>query len=420
MSTASPGMRDRRRLRVLVLARNYPNAALPLLGLWTRGLVQCTTRFADVTVIAPIPYAPPMPALGPLTYYSRHRSVPRRRWDGDVEVLHPRMLVGPRASTARVEAWAYGAAVAPLVGALHHRTRFDLIHAHFTYPDGVVATALGRVLGIPTVISEHAPWTPWMEHDRVARRQGGWAAGACAAHVPVSRYVDRTIAAVTGVRNSRPDPVPPVVDGALFCPDGGGDRRADQILFVGAVRHSKGVDVLVEALPALARRRPGTRLVMVGEPFYASQRRELDAVLERARALGLAEHVEVVGAKAPAEVARLMAQSAVLVVPSRAESFGAVVIEALACGTPVVATRCGGPEEILNPTVGCLVAPEDPAGLAAALADVLEGPDRYDAGKLREHALVHFGVDVAAGKLAEIYRGVLGRRRAASAEIASA
>src|SRR5258708_6427399 len=98
-----------RRLRVLVLARNYPNSALPLLGLWTDETVRCTTAFADVKVISPVPYAPPRAPAA----YARFRGVPRSCWRDGVEVFHPRMLVGPGNTTHDVESIAYAAAVAP-------------------------------------------------------------------------------------------------------------------------------------------------------------------------------------------------------------------------------------------------------------------------------------------------------------------
>src|SRR5262249_4592836 len=108
----------------------------------------------------------------------------------------------------------------------------------------------------------------------------------------------------------------------------------------------------------------------------------------------------------------LMAQSAVVVLPSRAESFGATLIEAMACGTPVVATRCGGPEEVVTREVGQLVPPEDPAALAAALAAVLDRPAQYDPAGLRSYALERSGPPAVSRQLAECYEAALeGRLR---------
>jgi glycosyltransferase involved in cell wall biosynthesis len=299
------------------------------------------------------------------------------------------MLLGPGNTMHDVESIAYAAAVAPTARRLRDRFAFDLIHAHFTYPDGVVACRLGRAHGVPVVISEHAPWLPWMQHRPIVRRQAIWAARSCASHVPVSNYVRRTIAAVSG-EDCSGDPLGVPVDGRIFrSPEL--RTRLRQLLFVGATRHTKGVDVLLDAMARLGPRYGEIRLAMVGDAFYTAYARCEAQLMAYARRLGIEHRIDRYGGRSRREVAALMAQSAVLVVPSRAESFGAVLIEALACGTPVVATRSGGPEEIVTPGLGEIVEPEDPAGLATALMSVLDHPERYDPLRLRREALARFG-----------------------------
>jgi glycosyltransferase involved in cell wall biosynthesis len=389
-------------IRVLVLARSYPNPEFPLLGIWTQRAVRCTAGFAEVKVISPVPYLPPLPRVSGLEYYSRFRRVCSIEWDRDVEVMHPGILVGPGQSAYPLEAAAYALTVRRLAGALRRRFPFDVIHAHFTYPDGVAACALARRYGVPVVITEHAPWTPWMRQARLIRRQAKWAARSCDALLPVSAHVGRTIQELASdVPIAQPLHIP--LDAELFHPLLGGSRDPNQLLFVGAIRHVKGVDVLVDALETIRQDRPGVRLVIAGEPFYRNYRRDTDLLEERIQHLGLGDYVEFVGAKTPPEVARLMAQSAVVVLPSRHESFGAVLTEALACGTPVVSTLCGGPEEIVAPDVGILVAPDDPVALAAALSRVLDNPQSYPAERLRSFALARFGSEAFTAKLAAQY-----------------
>lgn len=397
---------ERPDLRLLVLARSYPSPELPALGLWTQRLVHCVTGFAEVKVVSPVPYAPPMPPIARLAYFERFRRVARRRWDGPVEVLHPRMVVGPGASTVALEPLSYALAAGPAVSRLRRRFPFDMIHAHFTYPDGIVACMLGRRYGVPVMITEHAPWLPWMERAPLVRRGAAWAAHTCDALVPVSNYVRRTILDVMDADVTVGDPLPVLVDGEVFKPSANGCRKGMQLLFAGAVRHSKGADVLIEALAHLRGRFPDIRLVMAGDSWYRSYQRQFEQTLSRVTELGLEGCVEVVGQKSPADLAQLMSESAALVVPAREESFSAVAIEALACGTPVVATRCGGPEEIVTPAVGRLVPSEDPVALADALADVLDAPERYRPDALRRYALERFGAATVAALLADRYASV--------------
>ena len=123
-------------LKVLVLARSYPNAVLPNLGLWVERLVQQVARTCPVRVISPVPYCPPLPVR---KEYSRFREVSKQTYTGGVPVYHPRLLLGPGRSTYNLEALAYYFSVRKLVAGLWREFRFDLIHAHFSYPDGVVA-----------------------------------------------------------------------------------------------------------------------------------------------------------------------------------------------------------------------------------------------------------------------------------------
>lgn len=394
-------------LRVLVLARNYPNNAMPRLGLWTERLVQCVTDSCEVRVVAPVPYAPPVP-WGPVSrYFGRFRNVSRTSVRGGVAVAHPRFLAGPGSLLRPFESFLFGASVAPVIHRLRREFPFDLIHAHFTYPDGVVASVLGQAFHVPTIITEHAPWYPWMRQEHVVRAQSVWAARRSRFHVSVSEFVRRQVVEVAGIEaTSRV--VPNVVDTSVFHVDPTKSRTPGQILFVGAIRHCKGVDVLFEALrdPSLAD--PHVRLLVAGEPLYEGYRREVDWLKERAVALGIAHRITWLGGRSPAEVAALMRQSSVVVLPSRAESFGAVLIEAMACGTPVVATRCGGPEEIVTPGTGRLVEPEVPRVLANAIADVLDNNARYVPNELESYAVDRFGPHVIAGQLRTLYSTAMG------------
>jgi len=130
--------------------------------------------------------------------------------------------------------------------------------------------------------------------------------------------------------------------------------------------------------------------------------------------LGLDAHVEFVGMKPPAEVARYMQESALLVLPSRRESFGSVLVEALACGTPVVATRCGGPEDIVNDSVGKLVSAENAEELANAIASVMNHRDRYVPLQLRQYALNRFSWPRLANWTMDLYRAALADRHLTS------
>jgi teichuronic acid biosynthesis glycosyltransferase TuaC len=393
-----------RRLNVLVLSRNYPNPVLAHQGLWVQRQTHALARLGcDVAVVAPHPYWPPIP--GP-DEFTRLRQVPHQRREGTVDVFHPRFITGPGYSTYLADGASTYAAVRATVRRLHAARRLDIIHAHFSYPDGVVAVALGRSLGIPVVVTEHVLWKPWMENYPLVRRQAAWAVRHAAACVAVSKAVRDTMNAFIPP-GPRIDVIPIGVDGTVFPlktprDAGGGDR----ILFVGWVNYIKGIDVLLDSMSLLVRERPNVHLTIVGGALFRHKMVQQEQLLQKVRDAGLDPYVTFAGPRDADGVAQFMRDSDVLVLPSRRESCGSVLLEALSSGTPVVATRCGGPEEIVTSGVGVLTPVEDPAALADGLRDVLDRRGAYEPARLRDYALANFSWDRLAQSYADLYRSV--------------
>ena len=392
--------------RVLVLARSFPSPLFPTLGLWT---ARPTAALADghaMTVVSPVPYCPPLPKTAATEKYLRFRRIPAAStWHG-VPVHHPRLLTGPGTSLYAFEARAYEKAVTAYLRSAGEGFPFDLVHAHFSYPDGAAARRIAERFSVPFVVTEHAPWTPqWMKRVGV-RREAVDTVRAAARVVAVSTAVRTTIHEWTD-SSVEVDVIPVGVDAEDF-PMRTQPARGNQLLFVGFINYMKGIDVLLEAMALLRERGADVRLALVGGGFYRDTLKQERSLRALASSLGVNDSVTFLGRRPPEEVSRLMAECAAVVLPSRAESFGAVLIEALACGTPVVATRCGGPEDIVNPDVGVLVPPEDASALASGIEHVLGNTEAYDPQRLRAHALTKFGLPGVANRYAQVYRSALG------------
>lgn len=386
--------------KILVLSRNYPNNVLPTMGLWVQRLVRHAQPYAEHQVVSPVPYCPP---LIPIEEYARFRRIPRRVHDAGIEILHPRFLLGPGRALYNLEAFSYYLAVRRTVEQLHTQFNFNVIHAHMSYPDGVVASWLGRRYGVPVVITEHAMWTRWMDENRFVRRLAVAAVQRCAYTIAATPTLKESIVRFAGAAD-KIRLVPNGVDGEVFAPaTDAREINPDQILYVGFLNHNKGVDVLLKALQVLIRKRPTLRLVLVGDALYAAAGKRRDRLHQLVDDLELTGHVEFAGVKPADEVARYMRTSALLVLPSRKETFGSVLIEALACGTPVVATRSGGPETIITDEVGKLAPVEDPVALAAAIEGVLHQRNRYDPVRLRAYALKRFSWKSVAQQTVALY-----------------
>ena len=395
---------------MLVLSRSYPSDLLPTLGLWVERPTQLLAERHAVQVVAPSPWSPPLPAVGPLRQYVRFRRIPHQETRAGIEIHRTRFLAGPGRSLYAYEAGAQELGMRATVRRLRAAFPFDVIHAHMVYPEGAVAHRLSRRHGVPFVVSEHAPWTDaWFRSGRV-RREALAAARAASLLLPVSTAVERTMATF-GVEGDHVRVVPVGVDTGLFRPTRAAERDPDRILFAGWINYTKGIDVLLRAMTLIRQRDDRARLVLVGGALYRHTRLQEEELRRMADSLGLGDRVEFVGRLPQRDVARLMAGSAVVVLPSRAESFGAVLVEALASGTPVVATRCGGPEDIVSDEVGRLVPVEQPEALAQALLAVLRGPARFEPDRLRDFAASRFGWDRVVDRLHEAYLDVTGTAR---------
>ncbi len=276
-----------------------------------------------------------------------------------------------------------------------------VIHGHLIYANTVSAIA-GLLSGVPVVAGERNA-VAWKEPEAALRRR--FIAASCGLLVANCRASARR--AVT-VGRFPPERVKVVPNGIAL------DRLAEPLraldgdgLVVGAVAnltHVKGLDVLVEAAARVCARVPGVRFALVGE---GEERLSLE---RRIAELGLRDRVRLLGSRADA--ARLAAGFDVAVLASRSEALPNALLEYLAAGRPVAASRVGGiPEVVEHGRHALLVRPEDPAALAAAIERLLT--DRALAARLggEGRALVrsHYGLDLMAERYEAVLDQVAGR-----------
>ncbi len=267
------------------------------------------------------------------------------------------------------------------VTALARRLRPDVIHLHCTNPVALVYLSLLRRLRVPLVATAHVvtPHEPIRFQNAVYRRIHRLA-DLVVAHSEVDR--GRLI------EEFAVDPgrviVIPHGEYGFFETRGGavdrgqareslGLRSADEVaLFFGYIREYKGLDVLLDAWPAVAEARPRARLVVAGDPvrLAAARRQELE---QRATRLGAIHRFEYIPFS---DVPRYFAAADVLAMPYRRISQSGVLFLALSLGLPVVATRVGAlPEMLRDGDSALLVAPESPTALGEALARALGDPE---------------------------------------------
>jgi teichuronic acid biosynthesis glycosyltransferase TuaC len=321
-------------------------------------------------VVAPVPW---FPFAGPrFRGYATYARVPQEERRHGIAVVHPRYASIPKVGMSAAPFLMYRSLESYLSKLLHDRFAFDVIDAHYFYPDGVAAALLGRSLGKPVVITARGTDINLISRYRLARRWIRLAAERAAGIVAVSEALRARLLEI-GVPGGRVQVLRNGVDLDLFAPrDRDAARRELELdldgpiaLSVGWLIPRKGHDLVLRAMAAL----PQVSVVIVGEGPEGPSLRRLAAQL------GMGGRVRFLGAMPQERLAVVYNAADVLVLASTREGLPNVVLEALACGTPVVATAIWGtPEVVADPAVGRLVEERTPEALGAAIRDLLADP----------------------------------------------
>lgn len=383
-----------KRRNILCISVWYPSRAQPLDGIFVREQARAVQRYDNVVVLHCAGFDRSLRQAWRLRQEpdaSLTAGIPTYRvWYQDTAIPRLRYFTYIRGVWQAVHAL------------LAQGFRPDILHAH-VYEAGVPAVLFGKRYGIPVVLTEHFSGFP----RRLLRRIDVWKArlafGGADVVVPVSRALQRAIEAY-GIR-ARFQVIPNVVDlGATTARSAscaGADRK--RLLFVGWFdpSHVKGVPVLLRALAQLQQQRDDWTLDLVGDgPNRAAYER-------LAADLGLADRMVFHGSRPRQEVLDLMRRADLFVLASLTETFSVATAEALALGTPVLATRCGGPEEFVSDAVGILVPPGDVAALGAGLASMLDRLATFDRGQIAQYAQARFGPERVGALLHAVYGAIV-------------
>ena len=273
----------------------------------------------------------------------------------------------------------------------------DVVHAHTMIYGGLLAWNVQTQYDIPFVVTEHGTayarnlFAPW-ELKLAAK-----AAAAANARLAVSEAFCEEL---TGFIGSRWEPCPNVVPGRFTEYELPARSPADRkFVFtdVAYLSKRKGIHHLITAFANAFGTDEDVVLKIGGD---GKERASLEALAE---ALGIAERTIFLGALDRAGVRDLMAQTDVFVLASQYETFGVVVIEALALGKPVIATQCGGPNRVVREQDGLLVEPEDVGAMTQALLYMKNRIDDYDAAEIRSACIARYGEQALVDRLVSIY-----------------
>lgn len=456
--------------RVLVVSSMYPSADHPIQGIFVHEQVKALRSLGlDVRVVTGRPVW--LWARHPFRAIVRHLRSTRERWPGwgthdGVDVAR---FPYPAGAFSRVWLYPYfyAAALRRWLPAIAKEFPFDVVHTHTAFLDGRAGTAAARFRDVPHVLTEHTgPLSTVTAHPRMRRHVQAGVDGADML-IAVSRALAEDMC--TQLHIAQPERrllvVPNGVDTGSFDPgcidratpsaesdyamrvlailaarcesmdagltgkslaallrevfeqarepnasqdDAEGTWNAPDAvhaLWVGHHVEVKRVDRLIEAFADAYRDEPRLRLTLLGDGPL------LPEMQQRVHALRVEAVVRFLPSATRTGVRAAMDAAQFLALPSQSETFGVVLIEALAMGRPVLATRCGGPEDIVDdPALGILVD-NNTAAIADGLRAMARGIDSFDRALIRQRTIERFEFAQIAGRLLALYTSLAARTK---------
>jgi glycosyltransferase involved in cell wall biosynthesis len=359
-------------LRILTYSTLFPNAGQPVNGIFVENRLRhlLGSGSVEARVVAPVPWFPSThPAFGTWARFAAAPAFEQRH--GNV-VWHPRFPVIPKIgmsiAPALLYAWTKG-----IVREIQRDWDFDLIDAHYFYPDGVAAALIARDLGKPLVITARGTDLNLIPDYALPRAQLKWAARRADGLITVCDALKRRLVEL-GVPDGKTSVLRNGVDLVGFQPM---DRERVRnelgvagkvILSVGHLIERKGHHLVIDALRSL----PEFTLLIAGDgPERAAleERAKNAKVDHRTRFLGQLPHERLPAIYSAADA---------LVLASSREGWANVLLEAMACGTPVAATDVWGTREaVTSPEAGLLIAEREANAIADGITRLFAAlPDR--------------------------------------------
>ena len=355
-------------MKLLVFSSLYPDSTRPRHGIFveTRLRHLLTDSAIQARVIAPVPWFPfTHPRYGSYAAYAR---VPQAETYNAITVRHPRYLLLPKIGMS-IAPWLMARAVMGSVRALMREGYdFDAIDAHYFYPDGIAAALIARQLNKPLVITARGSDLNLLARYSLPRRWICWAAKQATHLITVSRALQQVLIGL-GVPQEKITVLRNGVDTNLFAPVERTSERATlnfrsfTMLSVGNLVPAKGHDLAIAATARI----PDAQLVIIGEGPDRTRLKELAVAQEVTERVRFIDNIDQKTLRA------YYGAADVLILASAREGWPNVLLEAMACGTPVIAANAGGtPEIITEPEAGLLLTERSADAIVSAVSALRE------------------------------------------------
>jgi len=276
----------------------------------------------------------------------------------------------------------------------------DLIHSHLLFPGGFIATLLQQRINIPNIITEHSRIKTYFRSrghkilvNYTLRKANKIVAVSNSLKEEINSYFPRQVSVIHNI-----------VDVSKFKLNGEGDDGILNIGFLGGLgNNNKGLDILLKSVSL-----PGTKnffLHIGGSGLLKND------YIKMSQELGIESKCKFYGEISHSEIPEFYSALDLFVLPSRYETFGIVLIEAMACGMPVIATRCGGPEEIVSEATGILISRENAEELGNAIELIADNLHFYKRDIIRKYVEENFGQKVFLERINNLYNETINMNR---------
>ncbi len=275
--------------------------------------------------------------------------------------------------------------------------KIDIIHSHLSYPAGFLGTIIQIRKKIPNILTEHT-WIKKYFRSRIHKFCVLFALRNSSFIVSVSKALkdDITLYCTRSI-----EVIPNVIEVEKFAVQRIKKSGVVNLGILGGMsNYRKGLDILLKSVSLL--KELDYTLHIGGDGIYLETFRQLS------KELGVFEKCRFYGEVPPEAILSFYSALDIFVLASRDETFGVVVVEAMSCGLPVIATKCGGPQEIITKETGVLVDVDNPGQLAGAIIFVAENLKSYDPDKIKEYALSKFGRKTFTESITQLYNEATG------------
>ncbi|HVN94921.1 MAG TPA: glycosyltransferase family 4 protein [Syntrophorhabdaceae bacterium] len=356
------------KLRVLIFSSIFPNSLEGNKGIYIFHQAKELSRSCEVRVVAPIPYVPGVLRRHPK--YSMVARVPELETIDGLSVSHPRVFLTPRFGHSLYGLFFFVSLILR-IKRIKNVFKPDVLISYWVYPDGYASVWFGKILGIPVIVGGLGCDINEAEANPLRAAAVRWTLKNSSRVMAVSQAMKSTMAGL-GAFTDKIRAIPNGISNDFVPLDKEHARSlvslnlpsADTkvILYCGRLSPEKGVNYLLDAVSLLHEHGVAFHLLLVGE---GPERQRLQDMV---RVSGLERQIEFRGEVSHKEVPVLMNAADVFCLPSIREGWPNVLMESLACGTPVVASAVGGiPEIVINDNYGFLAPKQDAQALSAAL-----------------------------------------------------